>query len=411
MASVPRNLSDADLLAAVMVLVTCERETMGALIAHLMEFDSRRLYLSAGCRSMFVYCTDVLRLSGHKAYHRIEAARLARRFPVVLQMLADGALNLTTACLLGPHLTDDNHEALVAAAAGKSKREVEVLLAKRFPVPDVPTSIRRVSVPRPHSILLTGIQDASTGDSPVASSDTSGTVAVASVAVSVADPVVASAVERAAAPTGLPSAQPPGPAKRREVIRPLAMDRYEMRFTVTGATRDKLQLATDLLRHSVPGGDLAEIIDRGLTLLLEDLARKKFAATARPRPAREAALATRHVPAHVKRTVWLRDGAQCAFLSGERRRRRERGFLEFHHVRPHAVGGKTSVDNIELRCRSHNAYEAEQYYGRRFVPPAKHETDVPLFMAPTRPDAGVQLGPDRVDVHRPSEPPVGTHVR
>jgi hypothetical protein len=399
MISVPRNLSDADLLAAVMVLVTCEREAMAALIAHLMEFDARRLYLGAGCRSMFVYCTEVLRLSGHEAYHRIEAARLARRFPIVLEMLADGALNLTTACLLGPHLTDDNHEALVAAAAGKSKREVEVLLAKRFPVPDVPNSIRRVSVPRPHSSLLTGIQDASTGDSPVASSDTSGTVAVASVAVSVADPVVASAVERAAAPTGLPSAQPPGPAKRREIIRPLATDRYEMRFTVTGATRDKLQLATDLLRHSVPDGDLAEIIDRALTLLLKDLARKKFAATPRPKRAREAAPGTRHVPAHVKRAVWLRDGAQCAFVSGGARRCRERGFLEFHHVRPYAVGGETSVDNIELRCRSHNAHEAEQYFGRRFVPPTRRESDVQLFTAPTKPEAGVQLGPDRVDVH------------
>jgi hypothetical protein len=148
MIRVPRHLSDEDLVMAVTRLVGCERETMASLIAHLMEFDVRRLYLGAGCPSMFVYCTDVLRLSGHEAYHRIEAARLARKFPIVLRMLADGTLNLTTARLLGPHLSDENHEALVAAAAGKSKREVEVLLAAIFPQPDISASIRKVPAPR-----------------------------------------------------------------------------------------------------------------------------------------------------------------------------------------------------------------------------------------------------------------------
>src|SRR5207237_5108798 len=42
----------------------------------------------------------------------------------------------------------------------------------------------------------------------------------------------------------------------------------------------------------------------------------------------------------------------------------ERGFLELHHVEPHAVGGEATADNIQLRCRAHNAYEAELFYGR-----------------------------------------------
>src|SRR5437870_11921485 len=107
------RLSDDQLVTEVLRLSRSERETTASLIAHLMEFDARRLYLGAGCPSLFVYCTDVLRLSGHEAYHRIEAARLARRFPVLLRMLAEGALNLTTARLLGPHLSDENHEALL----------------------------------------------------------------------------------------------------------------------------------------------------------------------------------------------------------------------------------------------------------------------------------------------------------
>jgi hypothetical protein len=63
----------------------------------------------------------------------------------------------------------------------------------------------------------------------------------------------------------------------------------------------------------------------------------------------------------VKREVWARDGGQCAF-AGARGRCAEKGFLEFHHVRPFAAGGEAASENLELRCRTHNTYEAEQYF-------------------------------------------------
>jgi hypothetical protein len=98
--------------------------------------------------------------------------------------------------------------------------------------------------------------------------------------------------------------------------------------------------------------------------LLEDLARKKFAATTRPRKTREQADDSRVIPAAVKRAVWLRDGGRCAFVATDGHRCAARGFLEFHHRTPYAAGGKATVDNIELRCRSHNAHEAELYFFR-----------------------------------------------
>ena len=82
-------------------LARSERRTTVALIAHLAELDARRLYLRAGYPSLFVYCTQVLRLSEGGAYNRIEAARLARRFPAALDLLAQGLLNLGTLRLLG----------------------------------------------------------------------------------------------------------------------------------------------------------------------------------------------------------------------------------------------------------------------------------------------------------------------
>jgi 5-methylcytosine-specific restriction endonuclease McrA len=99
--------------------------------------------------------------------------------------------------------------------------------------------------------------------------------------------------------------------------------------------------------------------------MLEDLEKKKIAATERPRPTVAADKHARHIPAEVRRTVWARDGGRCRF-DGPHGRCTETGFLEFHHLVPYAAGGATTADNLELRCAAHNRYEAEQYFGREF---------------------------------------------
>jgi hypothetical protein len=81
--------------------------------------------------------------------------------------------------------------------------------------------------------------------------------------------------------------------------------------------------------------------------------------------------------------VWKRDGGQCAFV-GKDGRCTERGFLEFHHVTPYATGGPTTVENLQLRCRAHNAYESEQTFGSMWVREGRGGDGWT-----------VQLGPDR----------------
>ena len=94
------RLSDPELLNEVKRLTALERQATARLIAALGELDARRLYLGEGCSSLFTYCTQVLHLSEHAAYLRIEAARAARRWPGILELLADGALHLTAIGLL-----------------------------------------------------------------------------------------------------------------------------------------------------------------------------------------------------------------------------------------------------------------------------------------------------------------------
>ncbi len=127
--------------------------------------------------------------------------------------------------------------------------------------------------------------------------------------------------------------------------------------------REKLRVAQDLLGHAIPSGDLAQVFDRALTLLVADLSRRKFAATGRPRRTRGQSDESRNVPAEVRRRAAARDERRCAFVAPNGRRCDERRFLEFHHVVPYAAGGQPTVENIQLRCRAHTDYETDLFYG------------------------------------------------
>jgi 5-methylcytosine-specific restriction endonuclease McrA len=67
----------------------------------------------------------------------------------------------------------------------------------------------------------------------------------------------------------------------------------------------------------------------------------------------------------VKRAVSKRDGGQCSYVGDNGHRCPERTFLEYHHIVPYALGGRATIDNISLRCRRHNQYEAELVFGPR----------------------------------------------
>jgi hypothetical protein len=147
-----RHLSDAVLVAGLETSLTRERDETASVVAHLAELDTRDVHLREGYPSLFVYCRDALGMSEGEAYNRIEVARAARRFPVVLDMLADGRVHLTAVRLLAPHLTVDNHADVLGSARGKTKLEIQEIVARLAPRPDAPVSVRRVPASRPETL-------------------------------------------------------------------------------------------------------------------------------------------------------------------------------------------------------------------------------------------------------------------
>jgi hypothetical protein len=353
-------LSDQDLLARLASLAGSERHASAALVVHLAALDARpALYAALGFGSLFAYCTGALRLSEDATCSRIEAARACRRFPVILDGLASGALTLTAIRMVGGHLTPENHEAVLARVSGRTCREIEKLVAELAPRPDAASMVRRLPHPANAAPAATTTPTPTVADEPRPSSS----------------PAVSSA------------APMPFVRESRPVVQATSPERYRVQFTIGEETHARLRRLQTLLRREIPSGDPAVILDRAVALLLEHVEKKKLAAVARPRtrrrirretdgslaamPAHVAAglrtpiIDSRDIPDAVRREVWRRDGGQCAYVATTGRRCGERAFLELHHLEAYANGGPPTVENIALRCRRHNQYEAELVFGPR----------------------------------------------
>src|SRR5687768_9563053 len=205
------RLSDDALLRRLKSLAILERDATVELVAHLAELHGRRVHLGEGPGSLYHYCRSELGLSEDAAYNRDAAARAVRRFPVILDRLADGSINLTTVRVLRTVLTEENHLALLAEARHRSKPEVELIARRVQPLPDVPTSIRKLPAPAP--VVAPPSAPFQNGARPVS----------------------------APAPVSAPVQHP--------VVAPLAPERYRVQFTVSKETHDKLRQVQDLLRR------------------------------------------------------------------------------------------------------------------------------------------------------------------
>ena len=331
-----RNLDKEHLLRDFSALVEKDRRDTATLLAYIAEIDRRKLYLEHACPSMFAFCTTRFHMSEAVAARRIRAGRATCRFPCILGMVARGEIHLSGIHQLAGHLTEDNHKEVLKRAKHKSMREIERLIAELSPKPDVPTSIRALPIRKTENHL------------PIET-----------------------------APASAPSAQPgrPLPSSATPPSRavPLSPRRYKLQVTIGEQTRDKLNELQALLSHQIPDGDPAKIVERALDALLTETKKRKAALTNRPhRTQKKSGSKTRAIPAQARREVFNRDEGRCAFVDTEGRRCSSTWQVEFHHRIPYARGGTHDIDNVELRCRAHNQYEAELGYGALFMERHRH---------------------------------------
>jgi hypothetical protein len=324
------------------------RRVEAEILRHLGEVDAQGLWADAAYSSLAAYCMGHLGYSEQMAYKRIRVVRLSREIPGILRAIAEGRATVCGLCTVASLVTADNAGDWMAKIAGKTKREIEALAAlarveagRPAPaprntlraLPTLPASAGASAPPAP--TLLLPPNSPRGGDSP-----------------------------------RLDDSPRPTPVVPNEVL-------HRLSVTLSAATRAKLERAQALLRHAVPNGDPATILDRALDALIAATEQRRFGAGARRKAASTLTLPAtlptgtkerrrrRAIPAAVRRAVFERDGGACAFVDAAGKRCGCTSAVELHHVVPFAMGGAHSAENLRVYCRAHNQRQGERDFGPR----------------------------------------------
>jgi hypothetical protein len=351
------DVSDEALEASLGRLLGAGARLEARVIAHLAEVEARRLHLLLGCSSLFDYCRKRLGLSDYEAFVRIAAARVARKYPIVFELLDRRELHLTAICEVRDFLTRENHQELLHEVSGKTKLQIRECLRARFPLADLPSSVRRLPAVEPlapdrYRLELT------------LNAEQKAKLELARDLLSHANPTadLAIVVERA--------------------LDALIARTEQRRFgrTRTAPNRRKSATPSDSGGSDSRGSDLRGGDSRGSDSRGGDshggevrLLETSTGSRNEPSSGRRAAKDREHISHQTRREVVARDGVRCAFVSYDGQRCDARAFLQFHHRQAWALGGHDGVENLELLCHAHNRLYAERDFGQAHVERASRE--------------------------------------
>jgi HNH endonuclease len=335
------EVSDLELERSLKQLLVLGARTESQVIAHLAEVEARRLHLRAGYRSLFEYCQVALGFSEFEAVFRISAARTAHKYPLVLELLERRELHLSAIHLLRPHLTAENHRELLHEARHKSKRQIEELLARRFPQADIPTNLRQ-----------------------------------------------------------LPSLSPLSPSRHHLEL--TVDDAFKRKLE---HARDLLSHANPSGDLGVVLERGLDALILQLEKRRFGARERQMKPSSRPQPSNleqspqpGSAPARPHIASSVRREVAQRDDHRCSFTAVDGRRCSARAFLQVHHEEAWARGGPDTPDNLKLLCAGHNRLLAEQAFGAERVRQAVEQRR--QITRPSQPDTGAPA--PRVAESKPS---------
>ncbi len=352
-------------------LLRREHDALAEFLIALADFDRRRAWVEMGHSSLFYFLHRELRLSKSAAQYRKVAAELIQEIPGIVEPLRRGDLCLSSIIEAARVVTAENWQVVLPRFYGLSRREATEVVAALQPHPAPP--VRTVVIPVRAEMVRSRSDVAGAPQAPgvlgrceprpqalgVLDRCEPRPLSPGSAGPEVGSLGVSSSEEPARA-LAAPSTSSVTSASPVEVT-PLTADLSRLHVTVSKDLLRKLEAARDALSHARPGVNDAELLEAGLDLLLAQAAKRKGLVEKpqkTPRPSRRD-----HVPAHVRREVWKRDGGKCQWrlesggICGATRH------LELDHVHPKCLGGASTADNLRVTCRFHNGWAARLVLG------------------------------------------------
>lgn len=353
-------------------LLARENAALGDFLVALAEFDRQRLWLDLGYPSLFEFLHRELGLSKASASFRKKAAELVQRFPETLEPLRDGRLCLSSVYELAKVLTPENREDVLPRFFQLSKRDAKAVAAALRPdlAPPHRDMVTEVRLPVAAAVAFAADAARAVAGAVPAPDRSSLSVVCPDKLPAVPPPDRASPgpapgagsdVRAAPAPLGIPPA-PSGVGPAPMTVDPLTAELNRLHVTVSRRFLEKLDAARAALSHSRPGASASEILEAALDLLLERHARRR-GIVKKPRQVPRKTSNPDHVPAHVKRAVWKRDGGKCQWPLASGGICGSTVQVELDHRSAKARGGPPTIENLRCLCRLHNDVAAREAFG------------------------------------------------
>lgn len=395
-------LSNSEVVAHTYLRSNRLKEQQAELLMYLGEVDARKLYVEEGVNSLWSFCRYRLKYSEAEASRRVVTTRVLRQFPQLLGELQSGCLSLTALSLIAKHLTPDNGAVLIAKGASLSSRELEAYLVQLASAQQSPASMpvpkAVVRVVKPQTVAQDGQGSAPCAqqpqrslfaeaasqalsvlntDSQPASMETQSEREAGGASTAAARYTVKltlteegyQALCRAQALAGSPADAEPnclvvtallqwikdaekrkfGVVKKEKVLHP------SQDMALPNSPRSALSVGCDGLVH---GQMAAPVLGSPKLSQIETAA-----CVGTP----EAQQAPRSISRATRRAVMLRDQGQCTYVAADGYRCSQKVHLEVDHILPRAAGGSHRLENLRLRCRTHNLHAATLFFGTRHM--------------------------------------------
>lgn len=331
-----QNLSSTVLHEKLVSISSAERKLTLELLHHLQEFDRRKLYAERGHPSLFEYVVHELKYSESAAQRRIFAMRALRDLPELEEQVRSGELKVTQLAQVqsflrmeqkqGKRFTVQEKKELIESTLGKSTRETERLLAEKNP----DFALRE----KTRAVTATHTQITFTAD--------------------------------------------------EKLMQNLAQvrDRFAHRLPAGASIADIIQFLAGHALTSLPEAKLAPakaktektiaVPEEKIPPLPAPVVNEKGAQGANPLPE----IASRYIPVATRKAVWKRDQGQCTYTSKETGKKcGSTHRLQIDHIRPYALEGLSTSENLRLLCFAHNQAEARRIFGQARHSSAKLKTD------------------------------------
>jgi hypothetical protein len=309
-----KRIANEILLSDLKIMVGKERELLRQVIEYLAEVETRKLHLEEGYSSMFSFCTEYLNYTPQEAQTRIQAMRLSKAVPEIKEQIQNGELSLSVAATVQSHIQRENKikkckqeqllnlkdkRKIVEAVKGSSFRKAESILVEIFP----------------HHAEM-----------------------------------------------------------KPERVKEISSSTMRLELNLSREVFDRLVKIKNLRKSQ----SFEELV-AGLTELAEkkwDLTQKKTISVSKIKPIAAPLLLTstveqekikvgsRYIPIQVRRRIWKRDRGECQYKNQRSGHKCGSKFnLHIDHVRPFALDGGHSAENLRLLCAAHNGYRAGQTFG------------------------------------------------